>query len=252
MSSDFVDPTPNVAHRPWPLPKRPWMMTQRWSDLLFLHWPVPKDAMRALVPRNIDLDLWHDTAYVSVTPLWISHLRLRGMPPLPWTSEFAEINVRTYVSVDGRGGVYFFSLDAARMLAVIGARASFNLPYYHAQMSVRHSASGSIDYESRRNEGERAATFSATYAPVGPITHAERNTLDHWLTERYCLYAVDSRGGVHRAEIHHDPWPLQSARVVVRENTMTAAAGITLPDVAPRSSFARSLDVVVWNKERVR
>ena len=252
MSSDFVDPTPNVAHRPWPLPTRSWMMTQRWSDLLFLHWPVATETIRALVPRTIDLDLWHDTAWVSVTPLWLSHLRLRRLPALPWTSEFAEINVRTYVTVGGRAGVYFFSLDAARRLAVLGARVSFDLPYYHAQMSVRHSASGAIDYDSRRDDREPTARFRATYAPDGPITHAQHGTLEHWLTERYCLYVADSRGAVYRGDIHHDPWPLQSARVEIRENTMAAAAGITLPDVAPRSTFTRRLDVVVWNRERVR
>jgi len=227
-------------------------MTQRWSDLLFLHWPVSTDAIRALVPRALDLDLWHQTAWLSVTPLWLSHLRLRGLPPLPWTSEFAEINVRTYVTAGGRGGVYFFSLDAARVLAVLGARLSYDLPYHHARMSVRHSASGAIEYESRRNEREIDARFNATYVPDGPVARAEAGTLDHWLTERYCLYAVDGRGTVYRAEIHHDPWPLQPARVEIRENTMATAAGITLPDVAPRSSFARNLDVVVWSRERLR
>jgi uncharacterized protein YqjF (DUF2071 family) len=255
MSSDFVDPTLNVAHRPWPLPRRPWLMTQRWSDLLFLHWPVSTDTIRALVPRPLDLDLWHQSAWLTVTPLWLSHLRLRGLPPLPWTSEFAEINVRTYVTVGGRGGVYFFSLDAARVLAVIGARLSYDLPYHHARMSVRHSASGTIEYDSRRDDaksqGEVAARFSASYAPDGPITPAEGGSLDHWLTERYCLYTVNARGTAYRTEIHHDPWPLQSARIDVRENTMVFAAGVTLPDVAPRASFARNLDVVVWSRDRV-
>jgi uncharacterized protein YqjF (DUF2071 family) len=242
----------NVAHRPWPLPKRPWMMTQRWSDLLFLHWPVQTDLVRSLVPAAIDLDLWHGTTWLTVTPLWLSNLRLRGAPPVPWASEFAEINVRTYVSIDARPGVYFFSLDAARLLAVIGARASFHLPYYHAEMSVRRLPGDAFEYRSRRKNPSSNAAFVATYAPDGPVARAEQGTLDHWLTERYCLYAADSRGAVYRAEIHHDQWPLQPATVDVRENTMATAAGITLPDIAPRVAFARRLDVLVWSKERVR
>ena len=77
-------------------------------------------------------------------------------------------------------------------------------------------------------------------------------TLDHWLTERYCLYAVDRASRIYRAEIHHRPWPLQPAEAEIDVNTMAAASDIRLPAVAPRLSFAERLDVVVWAPERAR
>src|SRR5205085_7863974 len=121
-------------------------------------------------------------------------------------------NVRTYVTLDEKPGVFFFSLDAGSWLAAMGARATYRLPYFHAAMRVRASLDHTIDYESRRTEsGASAAEFRAHYNPTGPIYRSEPGTLEHWLTERYCLYAVDGGGRVFRAEIHHRPWPLQPA-----------------------------------------
>jgi uncharacterized protein YqjF (DUF2071 family) len=248
--SDFIDPTNIVAHRPWPLPQQPWVMTQRWNNLLFMHWPVQTGIIRALVPRSIDLDLHSGTAWVSITPFYLDNLRARWLPTMPWGSEFAELNVRTYVSIDGKPGVYFFSLDASSALAVMGARAMFHLPYFRATMRATAGTDGRVEYEARRIGAD--ARFEATYGPDGPATFAERGSLDHWLSERYCLYAVDRSGDVLRTDIHHAPWPLQPAHVSVRQNSMLGAAGIETPAIAPRVSFARRLDVVVWLPERVR
>jgi uncharacterized protein YqjF (DUF2071 family) len=250
FDEDFIDPTVNVAHRPWPLPRRPWIMTQRWSDLLFMHWPVPTDAVRTLVPRNLELDLRQGTAWVTITPLYLSHLRLRGMPAVPGLSAFPEINVRTYVTRGGRPGVFFFSLDAGNRFAVLAARSLYHLPYYRADMSIRRRADGAIEYRSHR-AGSPSADFAATYAPDGPAHHAEAGSLDHWLSERYCLYSLGPGGGVYRAEIHHHPWPLHRAHAETMENTMASAAGMTLPADPPRLAFARRLDVVVWDKEHI-
>jgi uncharacterized protein YqjF (DUF2071 family) len=225
-------------------------MTQRWNNLLFMHWPVQTGIVRALVPRSIDLDLHSGTAWVTITPFYLDHLRARWLPTMPWGSEFAELNVRTYVSIDGKPGVYFFSLDASSALAVMGARAMFNLPYFRAEMTAAARPDGAVDYQTRRIGAE--ARFEASYAPEGQATFAAPGSLDHWLTERYCLYAIDRSGDVLRTDIHHAPWPLQPAHVDVRYNSMLSAAGIEIPSIAPRLSFARRLDVVVWLPERVR
>jgi uncharacterized protein YqjF (DUF2071 family) len=240
-----------VAHRPWPLPERPWIIGQRWSDLLFMHWPVATDVLRPLVPRALALDLHAQTAWVSVTPFYLSDLRARGTPALPWVSEFPEVNVRTYVTVDGRPGVFFFSLDAGSKLAVLGARTLFHLPYYDANMHIRACADGSLDYQSRRTQGDLTAQLRLTYAPNGSMAQTDKHSLDHWLSERYCLYATDHRGRVYRTDIHHLPWPLQPARVEIEENTMAAAAGISVPPEPQRTAFARQLDVLIWSPERV-
>jgi uncharacterized protein YqjF (DUF2071 family) len=246
------DPITHVAHRPWPLPREPWVMGQRWSDLIFIHRPAKLDEVRALVPPALTLDLHDGTAWVSVTPFYLSHLHPRGIPPLPFVSEFPELNVRTYVTYGGKPGVYFFSLDAGNALAVYGARTFYHLPYFRAAMHVREARDGTIHYHSRRtHRGAPRAELSARYRPAGAVTHSRAGTLDHWLTERYCLYALDTRRRVYRAEIHHVPWPLQPAEVEIQGDTMAAAAGLSLSAEPMRLSFSRRLDVLVWAPKRV-
>jgi uncharacterized protein YqjF (DUF2071 family) len=228
------------------------MMGQRWNNLLFIHRQAKVDAVRALVPPALTLDLHDGTAWVSVTPFYLSHLRARGIPPLPFISEFPELNVRTYVTYGGKPGVYFFSLDAGSALAVYGARMLYHLSYFRASMSVRETRDGTIHYRSRREQRSAPpAEFSARYRPSGAVTHSKRGTLDHWLTERYCLYALDGARRLYRAEIHHHPWPLQPAEVEIDRDTMAAAAGLALPAEPTRLSFSRRLDVLVWTPERV-
>jgi uncharacterized protein YqjF (DUF2071 family) len=246
------DPLAEVAHRPWPLPRKPWVMAQRWSNLLFIHRRAKVEELRALVPPALALDLHEGSAWVSVTPFYLSHLHLHGVPPLPVVSEFPELNVRTYVTYDGKPGVYFFSLDAGSTLAVYGARALYHLPYFRASMSVRETRDGTIHYQSRRTQrAAPVAEFNARYRPTGAVTHSKPGTLDHWLTERYCLYSLDAARRVYRAEIHHHPWPLQPAEVEIARDTMAAAAGLALPSEPSRLSFSRRLDVVAWAPERV-
>lgn len=251
MFDSTEDPTLVVAHRPWPLPSGPWVMGQRWSNLLFAHWPVAQDVMRALLPDSIPLDVRDGTAWVTIAPFYVSHLHARGIPPIPLLSEFPELNVRTYVTLGGKPGVYFFSLDAGNAAAVLGARTMYHLPYFNAAMSIRQLADGSLNYRSHRTDGRApGADFVARYRPVSEPSPSAPGSLDHWLSERYCLYSLDSGGGVHRAEIHHRPWPLQHATADIEVDTMARVAGITLPAMAPRLSFARQLDVVVWAPER--
>jgi uncharacterized protein len=252
MSTMVEDPLAEVVHRPWPLPRGPWVMAQRWSNLLFMHRPAKVDALRALVPPALTLDLYEGAPWVSVTPFYLSHLRARGMPRLPFASEFPELNVRTYVTYGGKPGVYFFSLDAGSSLAVHGARMLYHLPYFRASMSVREGRDGTIHYRSRRtHRAAPPAELGARYRPSGALTHSKPGTLDHWLTERYCLYSLDPSRRVHRAEIHHHQWALQPAEVEIERDTMAAAAGLDLPAAPLRLSFSRRIDVLVWAPERV-
>ena len=163
------------------------------------------------------------------------------MPPVPGTSRFPELNVRTYVNYGGKPGVFFFSLDAASHLAVWGARAAYHLPYFYARMRVRPEKD-CVRYDSFRS---RNAEFGGMYRPVGSVQLRQPGTLEHWLTERYCLYTV-FRGSLFRAEIHHAPWPLQDAEAEISANTMAAAAGIQLPEVPPLLHFSKRLEVLIW------
>src|SRR5262245_17416523 len=152
-----------VAHRPWRMPDRPWVMTQTWNDLLFAHWPIDPEDIRSKVPPEFDLDLFAGAAWIGIVPFYMTNVATRGIPSLPWVSEFPELNVRTYVSMSDRPGVYFFSLDAGSALAVHAARILLNLPYYAASMSVTRDGN-TINYHSQRDD-ERGAEFSATYEP---------------------------------------------------------------------------------------
>lgn len=230
-----------VVHRPWPLPTGPWVWRQTWHDLVFLHWPVSASSLRGLVPDGLTVDEHGGSAWVALTPFWMSDVALRGLPALPGVSSFPELNVRTYVRHGDRPGVWFFSLDAANHLAVLAARRLFRLPYVYAHMRVRPMGAR-IHYSSRRPTGEG---FLATYEPLGPVQRAPPGSLEHFLTERYCLYAMSRSGELYRADIHHVPWPLQSARVAIAHNEMLEVNQLTVRG-QPMKHYAKRLDVVIW------
>jgi uncharacterized protein YqjF (DUF2071 family) len=242
----------HTAHRPWPLPHGPWIMKQAWHDLLFAHWPVPLAALRPLIPPQLEIDTFAGQAWLGVVPFRMSGVRLRGTPPMPGLSRFPELNVRTYVIRDGRPGVWFFSLDAANALAVMGARLAFHLPYFHAAMRCEENA-GWIHYQSvRRHGGTPLTSLRAQYQAVGETFNAQPGTLEYFLTERYCLYTADRSGRIIRCDIHHPAWALQLAEASFQENTMAGAAGISLAAPQPQLlHFARRQDVVVWLPRRL-
>jgi uncharacterized protein YqjF (DUF2071 family) len=237
-----------LGHRPWPMPAEPWIMTQSWHDLLFAHWPVASDALRELVPPGLELELFDQRAWLGIIPFHMSNVAPRGVPSLPWVSAFPELNVRTYVRAGNKPGIYFFSLDAGNPLAVMVARTLFHLPYYSAVMDVEHR-DGYAYYASKRTEN--GAMFTGRYRPTGPVFNAQPGTLEYFLTERYCLYTLDSAFHLERLEIHHPPWPLQPAEAEIRENTMADANGIRLPSMAPVLHFSRRQDIVAFPLTRV-
>jgi uncharacterized protein len=239
---DIVEHT---RHRPWPLPAAPWIMTQSWHDLLFAHWPVSGRELRELLPAGLELDLFETQAWVGVVPFRLTNVAPRGTPALPLVSAFQELNVRTYVTRDGKPGVYFFSLDADSQLAVSVARTMFRLPYYLAQIHLRANGE-SIEYSSRRTSGDGRAELETSYRPIAPSFEALPGSLEYFLAERYCLYTVDEEFKAYRLEIHHRPWPLQPARAEIRVNSMADAAGIRLPAMQPVLHFSRRQDMVAW------
>jgi uncharacterized protein YqjF (DUF2071 family) len=215
------------------------------EDLLFAHWPVDADALRRLLPDEVRLQTHEGTAWLGITPFRAGALRLRGTLPLPRVSSFLELNVRTYVTAGGKPGIWFFSLDASSRLAVEAARRTYKLPYFQARISASLHDEW-IEFDSAR-VGHRGGphVFSAHYRPVGEELHAAPGSLEEFLVERYCLYAVDERRRLHRAEIHRSPWPLQPAEAAIELNTM-APEGLALPDEGPLLHFARLQDVVIW------
>jgi uncharacterized protein YqjF (DUF2071 family) len=225
-------------------------MAQSWHDLLFAHWPIDAALLRAHIPAALQIDTFERQAWIAVVPFRMSGVRIRLTPALPLLSAFPELNVRTYVVADKKPGVWFFSLDAQNSVAVAAARAWFHLPYFRARMYCE-DREGWIHYASdRTHRGAGPAVLHAKYRPTGKAFESEHGTLEHFLTERYCLYAADSHGRVSRGEIHHQPWQLQIAEAQFQQNSMTEAGGIVLPLQNPLLHFARRQDVVVWSPQR--
>lgn len=232
-----------TGHRPWPLPDDRWLQGQTWERLLFAHWRVPAERVRPHVPDELELEVRDGSAWVGVTPFRVSGLRLRGTLPLPVVSAFLELNVRTYVTYGRRAGIWFFSLDAASGLAVAAARRSYRLPYQRARMRLARR-DGWDEYSCAREGAGRPHVFEGRYRPAGPVFHAEPGSLEHFLSERYCLYTLGEDGRLATADIHHPPWPLQTAEAEIGLNTM-APEGIELTG-EPLLHFAERQDVVIW------
>lgn len=239
---------PNTSHRPFPLPKGPWMMAQTWNDVLFAHWPAEPELIREKIPAALELETFNGKAWIGILPFLLTNLRPRFLPPLPFFSRFPELNVRTYVTYQGIPGVYFFSLDAASRFAVLGARTFFRLPYYHAGMDFVHEGSR-VRFSSRRPDGK--AAFSVRYGAMSNSFTARKGTIEYWLTERYRLYTLQN-SRIYYADIHHPQWRLQQAEADFSQNNAASASGLTLADTAPLLHYAKRQHVVCWPLRRVR
>jgi uncharacterized protein YqjF (DUF2071 family) len=266
-------------------------MRMVWHDLLFAHWRVEAEALRPLIPPGLRVETFDGAAWLGVIPFRMSGVRPRFLPPIPTTGAFCELNVRTYVTDGEKPGVWFFSLDAPSRLAVEAARWGFHLNYRSDAMRCERQGDegaeedaarqndraaqrtdwpegepGWIRYESRRfsrrgrsgpvwrsdRDPGAEAVFSGRYRPIGEAFRAEPDSLEAFLTERYCLYAADRGGRIYRGDIHHEPWHLRRAEARIERNTMTAPLGVGLPAEEPHLLFADRMDVVAWPAQRVR
>jgi uncharacterized protein len=222
------------------------VMRQTWNDLTFLHWPHDPALVRPLVPRELELDLFGGAAWVGLVPFLITGLTLPRWPALPWISRFPETNVRTYVlDRAGRRGVWFFSLDAARFAAVIGARTGYGLPYFWAKMRVE-ADSRRVWYRSRRRLLRGHSDLAIEKGDFIP----EQSERDVFLTARFRLYAR-WLGRIICARVEHPQWPLHAARVARLEDSLVRAAGLPEPQGDPLIHFAPRVDVRVGLPELI-
>jgi uncharacterized protein YqjF (DUF2071 family) len=235
----------DTTHRPWPLPDRPWLLTMRWEELLFLHWRVDAAPLQRLLPAGLQVETFDGSAWLGVVPFRMAATRLRWLPPVPTLHTFPELNVRTYVRAGGVRGVWFFSLDAASRLAVAGARATFGLPYFRAAMSCQRDGERTHYAADRRDRRAPPASFAATWRAVGASHAAEPDGLEHFLVERYCLFA-QRRGRLLRGDIAHPPWQLAPAHVDTMHCDATRLLGLTLEGSPVSALAAAPITVAAW------
>ncbi len=234
-----------------PRPSGPSVLSQTWTDLLFMHWPADPAAVQALVPSQLTVDTFDGQAWIAILPFAMSNIRASFLPAIPGLSATLELNVRTYVKVEGKPGVYFFSLEAEHPLVVWGARTLFHLRYMRARMNLKREGD-LIDYSSTRiHRGEPEAEFRARWEVGAALPMSEPGSIAHFLTERYCLYTVH-RNRAYCGHIHHAPWSLREATLHKLESSMFAGHELVAQDVAPLLHHADRLDdVKVWPLARL-
>ena len=246
------------------------VMTQQWRDLVFLHWEYDPEVVRAAItaglhdadldPDSVELDTYGGRAYVGLIPFRMRNLRLRGLPPIPTTSNFPEINVRTYVRSRGRSAVWFFSLDTPQLLPTVVARTAFRLPYCYADADVTSTADqgrpegGVVTATVRRRWPAGGSTRIAVRvgSRIGPSDSDRDHDLDDWLTARWGLVSASRRGRLWYGPVEHEPWPLHRADVLHLDDSLITAAGLSAPTGAPHAMYSPGVSTTIRSLERLR
>ncbi|GII67240.1 hypothetical protein Skr01_73250 [Sphaerisporangium krabiense] len=207
------------------------VMYHTWADMTFVHWRYPAAVIQELLPPGLTAEEFDGSAWVGLTPFLMKDVRPRALPPLPGMSRFPETNVRTYARDGrGRGGLWFLSLDAGLLPAVLAARAVYALPYHWAGMSVRVAGERAV-YRSRRRWPGREGARCHAEVELGPPMD-EADGLARFLTERYRLFTVVA-GRLATAEVDHPPWPLRHARLTRLDQDLLQAGGLPAPEGEP-------------------
>jgi uncharacterized protein YqjF (DUF2071 family) len=234
-------------------------MRPAWHHLLFLHWEVDAALLQSKLPPGLELDTFEGRAYLGLVPFTMTGVRPRGLPHLPllrnWHEQFHETNLRTYVRHPKFGrGVWFFSLDAASLPAVVVARQWFKLPYFFARMSLQtryKNGQQILRYASQRRWPQPSSAHCEIEAIVtSEAAPALPDTLEHFLVERYLLYSY-SRGQLFAGRVRHKPYPLQSSQVLSLQESIISAAGFTCPDMAPLAHYARRVQVDIYGLQKI-
>jgi uncharacterized protein YqjF (DUF2071 family) len=234
----------HTGHRPWVLPTGKWAYYQEWNRVLFMHWKVPAASLQALLPANLILDLYEGHAWISLVPFTMEQIRPNGIPAFTPISTFHEINVRTYVTAENKPGVYFLNIEASKYLSAHIARLLSGLPYEQSLIDRKFTHVG-FGYSSvNKRKGFELLTSFDVCEPIEAKT-----ALDHWLTERYCLY-LDAKGTLYRYDIHHRPWELKRADVYSLRIDYKIG-NIFLNSQPDLAHYSEGVQVIAWKRQKV-
>ncbi|MFC4639051.1 YqjF family protein [Deinococcus hohokamensis] len=220
--------------------QRPWILKMEWRDLLFVHWPLPPPVLAAALPAGVTLDLWEGQAWLALVAFNVTNFRVRGVP---FGMSFPQVNLRTYVRLGETRGIWTFSLDAAPLLAVLGSRLGYALPYVQARAALQVQGDW-LEFRSvRRHQPDLDCHVG--YRPTGPVFRAPAGSTEHWLTERRSLFTVGWDRRLWRADVQHEAWPLQAAEIRHFHSRLPAQVGA--PSLGPPlAHFSRVVHVRGW------
>jgi len=236
-----------TSHLPFPMPERKFSLKQNWVNLTFMHWEVDPDILRMHVPDDLEIELFEGKAYVGVIPFRMEKVRPRNLPSVSFISNFPEFNIRTYVRKNGKGGVFFLTLDAMSRVTCLYAPFAYGLPYKYAKGFV-NAVNGIYSWSSKRISGE--IRLEGESEPKGHLLKAKKGSLEEFLFERYCLY-VSKNGITYRAYTCHEPWEFQDAEANIRYNSLTEHYKLGIqntlePDLI---HFSKGVEVMTWDIE---
>ncbi|WP_343702902.1 DUF2071 domain-containing protein [Chitinophaga sp.] len=230
----------DTEHRPFDFPVGKWTYYQEWNNALFLHWKVPFDALRKLVPGELNLDTFEGNVYVSLVAFTMQKIRPRSLPAIKFISEFAGINVRTYINNDNKKGVYFLSIEAEKQLSAFVARVLSGLPYEKSKIQR-----GSNKY--RSINAKRNFHLDAEFEVKEQAT--KKKELDNWLTERYCLY-LEKNSIIYRYDIHHREWGIKKVDMQ-RLDLGYRIGDISLTNSPDLMHYSEGVEVVAWKSKKI-
>jgi uncharacterized protein YqjF (DUF2071 family) len=231
-----------TSHRPWPIPKMDWKFYQEWNKPFFLHWKVETKDIIGLIPEGITLDTFNNDAWISVVGFTTGNLRPKGLPAFPPISNFYELTFRTYVKDENRVGIYFFNIEAGKLLSVCLSKAITGMPYQKAKMQRLETVS-----EQNYLSNNKGKTFNLTYK-IGHII-STKTKLDKWLTERYCIY-LEQKKDLYRYEVHHIPWQLYTINIT-NLNTNQKIGNTSLNRQPDLAHYSEGVDTIGWPSERL-
>lgn len=230
----------DTQHRPFELPKGKWSYYQEWNNALFLHWKIPVEVLQKLIPKKLKLDTINGEAYVSLVAFTMQKIRPKNLPAVKFISDFDEINLRTYIDIDSKKGVYFLNIEAAKTLSVFIAKALSGLPY--EKSSIQRS---NRQYKSMNQL--KKFHLDVNFDIKNMLT--SKTELDLWLTERYCLY-LDKNEKLYRYDIHHKEWNIKTVKINQLEVNYSIGE-LTLNGNPDLVHYSDGVEVIAWSKEKL-
>lgn len=238
--TDIDDIISSISHRPFSLPVGKWKYYQEWNNALFIHWTIPFDILRKCVPVKFNIDTFDGSCYVSLVAFTMQKIRPRYLPSISFISNFGEINLRTYIDNDNKKGVYFFCIEAEKLLSAFVAKSLSGLPYEKA--NIERTAN-----QYRSNNSRKGFYLDTEFEIKQELEH--KTELDKWLTERYCLY-LDKDNEFYRYDIHHKEWSLKKVKIKQLKYFYKIGENILSDSQPVLTHYSDGVKVIAWSRQK--